>query len=390
MKPPSRKVVFTSIALLSLLVVGVAAAKKPIDEPEPGDADCPPGQHMNPAYVTARVKARLQARVKGLTGAARDAFVTAALLGIPRCVDIDPADPSFDPVDPGTPDAPDSPGHDCPEGYTWDVINHECRPICPPGQRWAPLQKKCVDIVPADDNDVDDITQVVPVPGNFYQVRKGDIFFGGKVNGGDSSNGLSICYMALRRAAYEAATQIGQMDTDEAWAHVNAHASTIKHEIKSLRPYLDVITCSWWNDEAYATWKYVYGKATPGPQGRAIPLNPQNAPNLQLLRSGEAPARNITLGSAGNKPTATKPGSPAIGVNGGWNSYPLLWIPEIDLELYWSSGYATISAEGLRYADGSSRAVPPPWVTIRGITDASGSLSLGTVVGCGPSQRAVT
>lgn len=369
------------VGLLSLLVVAIASAS---DKPQ---GACGEGKIPNPA------RARIQELLDAATQPLQRAVLLQQLNALALCVDAmcpdgyhrdvntgecvlttpDSPDPGFDPFDPGTDEPPPDEPTECPPGYRRGVGGRCIRdfdipeaPDTPPGN-------------------VDDILKPVPVPGAFYQVKKDDIFLGTKVSSGTDGKALSICYMALRRAAFEAARQIGELDDDDAWAHVNANAAKLRHEIDALRPYLDVIGCSWWNDESYASWRYAQGEASPNPStGRAISLNPAHAPNLQRLRGTEPPARNVRLGT----PAQSGTGSPTI-ANGQWRRYPLLWIPEIDLELFWSSGFETITAEGLTWDDSSSRAVPPPWVQIRGIFDATGTLAQGTVIGCGPSQKVV-
>ncbi len=343
----------SSVALLLLIGIGVANAK---DKPTAG---CGEGMIKNPA----RARRRAQLVNQGVRGAALEAELAKLDMCVPAtCPDgqhrdeatglcvlntPDDPDPGFDPFDPGT-DDPITPG----------VFQDPNQP----------------------GGDIDDILKPYPEPGNFYQVKKGDIFFGTKVSGGASA--LSICYMALRRAAFLAAKLYGNNLSDSAaLAVVNANASTLKHEGHSLRPYLDIIGCGWWNDENYASWKYAAGKATKAPTGRAISLNPAHAPNLAILRAGGAPARNVRLGTPAQQGT----GSPTI-ANGSWRAYPLLWIPEIDLKVFWDSNFRTITTDGVTYDDGSSRANPPPWITIRKVDDATGTLEQGTVMGCAPSQ----
>lgn len=356
------------------------------DDPNPGfdpwdpgdDDDCPEGMIRNAA--------RLKPLAQGLKGAELE----SELAKYPLCVPIDCPD-GYTRNEYGdciaAPDDPDAPK--CPEGLHWNAHAKACIPKCGPNEFYNAASGKCLPKPDEPTDDVDDIVKPVPVPGNFYQVRKGDIFLGTKVSDGTGSKGLSICYMALRRAAFDASVLAGGMGSEEAWAYVNAHASVIGHEIKSLRPYLDILTCGWWNDETSATWKFVYGKASPGPQGRAIPLNPQNAPNLQRLREHEQPARSITLGKPADKPSKNKPGAPAYSVNESWHSYPLLWISEIDLEAYFNSNFSEITAQGLEWPDGSPRSVPPPWVQALGVFDATGTIAQGTVMGCLDSSKAV-
>jgi hypothetical protein len=383
------------VALLSLLIVGIASASD--DKKDDGnDKDpCGPDDMRNPIYAAAR------ARVinSGLTGSELALALSRIPLCVPRvcaegyyrdeatgaCVKSGPTDPKFDPWKPGT--------DDCPEGFIFSKLLQKCVPTdCGAGFH-VDENGDCVpdptDPVDPVDPGIDYIVRPVPVPGNFYQVKKGDIFFGKKIakSGADA---LSICYMALRRAAYEAARIHGDLDEQSAWGYVNANASRLAHEIHALRPYLDIIGCGWWNDEVNASWRYKQGKATPAPTGRAISLNPIAAPNLARMRGGQPPARNVRLG----KPSEKGDGSPSI-ADGSWRNYPLVWIPEIDLALLWQGLEAGgslrdyITAEGLTWDDGSSRAVPPPWVQALGIFDATGTLQQGTVMGCGPSQKAV-
>lgn len=371
----------SSVALLLLLGIVVAAKADDGDDTD----KCPDGMMPNPKL--AELRAAMQ--VAGNT----EAQISATLAKLPQCVPVtcpdgyhrapngdcikntpDDPDPGFDPYDPGT-------DHNCPPGERWSLHDRKCVPACGPGQFWDEAAGECRDKPPG--GDIDDILKPVPVPGALYQVKKGDLFFGTKIS--DGSAGLSICYMALRRAAFEAAKLYGNNLSDQAaWAFVKAHAQTLKHEIHALRPYLDILECSWWNDEIYASWRYAQGKATPSPTGRAISLNPAHAPNLAIMRNGGAPARNVRLGKPSDKGT----GSPTI-ANGSWREYPLLWIPEIDLAKFWESQFHTITAEGVVYDDSSSRAVPPPWIQIRGVDDATGTLTQGTVMGCGVSQKAV-
>lgn len=287
--------------------------------------------------------------------------------------------PGFDPWDPGS-DKPDEPsddpvapkGDECPAGFEFRYEN------LPNG---AGRVRTCVPIDVGPPKKIDDIIKIVPVPGSFYQVRKGDIFLGKKVSAGDGN--LSICYMALRRAAHDAAMLHGGLSDADAWKYVNSHSSTIGSEKDSLRPYLALLECGWWNDEVYGSWKYTQGKATPNAHGRAIGLNPQHAPNLDRMRAGQAPARNVPLGS----PTDKGKG-PAIGVNKAWHEYPALWIPEIDLKAYYESGLKTIITAGT-WSDGSDRSSPPPEVADRGVDDVSHTVASGTTFGCGSGSMEV-
>lgn len=373
----------TSVALLLLIGIGIASAK---DKPK-SDA-CPDGMMPNPKLGELR-------KVMEAAGNSEEDIV-ATLAKLPQCVPVtcpegyhrapngdcvkntpeDP-DPGFDPYDPGA--------DKCPDGMRWSVHDRKCVPICGPDEFYSSAADACVPKPDPGGGDIDDILKPYPQPGAFYQVKKGDLFFGTHLGGANGPN--SICYYALRRAAFQAAKLYGDNLSDTAaMAVVNANASTLKHEIHSLRPYLEIIGCGWWNDGVNASYRYAAGKVTKNPQtGRGIELDPQMAPNLDRMRAGQAPARNVIVGHP-----ADQGKGPAYGTNKTWRSYPLLWIPEIDLKVFWDSGFKTITAEGVVYDDGSSRANPPPWVQIRGIDDVTGTLFPGMQLGCGVSQKAMT
>lgn len=361
-----------------------ACVKDTPDDPSPGFDPWDPGDNVcGEGMVRNALILKVLAQMPA--GPERDAEIAK----YPKCVPAECPD-GYHRDEYGNCIANPSDGPKCPEGMRWDALRRECVPRCGPNEIYHSASGTCLPKPDAPTDDVDDIVKPVPVGGNFYQVRKGDIFLGTKISSGGAGKGLSICYMALRRAAFDSCVLVGGMSSDEAWAYVNSHASIIGHEIKSLRPYLDILTCSWWNDECYATWKFTYGKASAGPQGRALPLNPQNAPNLARLRVHDQPARNITLGKPSDKPSKNKPGSAAYGFDNSWRSYPLLWISEIDLEKFFNSGFNEITAQGLEWDDGSPRSVPPPWVQALGVLDVTGTLVQGTMMGCLGSSREVS
>lgn len=286
---------------------------------------------------------------------------------------------------------------DCPEGMAWDPERAEC--VAPPNwDRPDPKRVKPGDVpddpepprVPVNDPDeIDDIIKPIPVPGYFYQVRKGDIFLGTKVT--DGSAGLSICYFALRRVLHDAAMVFLEITDDQAWQLVNNKqaplGARIRSEKNALRPMLDHILCSWMNDGAYASWKYGPTNV-PGPHGRAIGLVPQHAPNQSRLRAGEPMARNVRWGKPDQKLTGA-----AFGVNESWREYPFLWIPSVNLERFWASangsGPLELTAADESWRDGASKASPPSWVQELGIEDFTGTMSTGTTLGCGLGKNEV-
>lgn len=189
-----------------------------------------------------------------------------------------------------------------------------------------------------------------PRVGHYYQVAHGDTLLG----------------TAPRSIVYQALLAFG----GEAIAKVPA---------KRLA-YLDLILCSGWNDYLYGTFGYGSG-AHPGPHGRSIRMLRYHSDNRARLLAGAAPWRNIGIGAPGDGGKGT--GRPLE--SGRAEAFEYLWLPEISTQAIQANG--SITTEGVRWADGSSKINPPPEVVDIGI-ETSRDPGLSTY-GCREGQIAL-
>lgn len=186
-----------------------------------------------------------------------------------------------------------------------------------------------------------------PLPGHFYQVRRGDAFLG--------RDGIA------GQAIYNAALAAGASDAQARWLRDRG----------ALRlQYLDAILCSGWNDALYGTWGFGR-KAHAGPHGRSIRLLPMHADNRARIIRGEPPLRNIQLqtpadtGKGTAKPLRTDAG----------RAFEYLWLPPLDPD---ALEQGVIQTEGIAWDNGDPGYWPPPDVTDLGV---AGEIGL-TVSGC--------
>lgn len=194
-----------------------------------------------------------------------------------------------------------------------------------------PPPRAAVDLGPALP-DVDALERIRPTVGAFYQVRKGDTFFG--------RGPQAIAYNAL----VDFARGIG-MGEEEAASFARAHRVQ----------YVDLILCSGWNDLLYGTWGYG-SKAHAGPHGRSIRLIPKHADNRDRLSRGEPPLRVIQMRTPSDKRRGNAGAVDRAYVDG----YEYLWLPGLNPEE--AASRRVLTAEGAAWPDGSSVMNPPPEV----------------------------
>lgn len=191
-----------------------------------------------------------------------------------------------------------------------------------------------------------------PGPARLYPVKYGDTF--GGTNGTNS-----IAYRYLLSAGYLAAKEVGNRPDQEAQQFARSVAQTAGNRSKAI----EIIQCCGWNDLLYGTYGWAEGKASPTSTGRAIRLLPQHSDVLSALENLDIPLRNIALGNPSDKGKGN-----AVGVSAGeGGSFELLWLPGLDLDALWSSGGKTVQVGG-EWPDGTSEALPPPWVQALGAT----------------------
>ncbi len=181
----------------------------------------------------------------------------------------------------------------------------------------------------------------------FYPVVEGDRF-------GGTSSKHSIAYRFLLSEAFLAARDLGGLGEDEAITWAVAVAKQDKIRLACI----ELIQCSGWNDAMYGANPVSQSHASA--HGRSILLRPVHGPTGGLLALGKTPFRNVTLG-----------GNPA---DDDERHYEMLWMPGIDRALLWDSGGIVVSTMSMVWADGTSKANPPPWVMALGMEDTSGAL----------------
>ena len=187
----------------------------------------------------------------------------------------------------------------------------------------------------------------LPLVGRFYQVLRADSFLGG--------DGLiaQALYQATLRAAL-----------DKGWSNAKAstRAQVLASDGKARLAYLNIIQCSPWNDALYGTWGY--GKhALPSAHGRAIRMIAQHDRVYDRLADGQAPIRTLDRGTPKDKGKGT--------ATGAGESYELLWLPPLRSDALLDSRRARqVVADGLVWADGSTKYNPPPSVQALGVDNA--------------------
>jgi len=154
------------------------------------------------------------------------------------------------------------------------------------------------------------------------------------------------------------AAQSKGWSTDKA----QSRAAALAADAKARVAYLDIIQCGAWNDALYGTWGY--GKsAMPSSHGRAIRLVPRHDRVYDRLIDGQAPIRTIALGVPADKGTGS-----ATGIG---DAYELLWLPPLRVDALLDVNRSRqVVADGLVWADGSSKYSPPPSVQALGILHA--------------------
>lgn len=234
---------------------------------------------------------------------------------VPTPGDIDPQV-----VVPQTPTVPDKPG-----------------PVAPVGP--TPFEPG-----PGEDPPLPSIIAENPTPATYYRVRFGDTFLG---NDG-------IAARLIFNAAIRAAQTHGGLDAQAA----AAWAQSIADAPENRAMVTEFITCrAPTNDFLYGTHGYQKGVAIPSKKTwRAIRLLPRHADNLERLAAGQRVMRNIQFGDPSD------PGSgDSQGADASLQNLEQLWMPGLDLQRLWDTGGAEIRIGGT-WADGSSKAYPPPWV----------------------------
>jgi hypothetical protein len=189
-----------------------------------------------------------------------------------------------------------------------------------------------------------------PMPETFYEIEVGDRFLGENT---DSSHG--IVYSVLLSAAYAAAIEVGGVGPSAA----QQFALSVATNVNARLDYLDLIYCSPWNDSLYGTYGYdvdLIGSFD-SPAGRSIRLLPVHYDNFERISQGLAPRRNVRLGTLENK--GDRSGTP---MDENQNSFELLWLPGLNLNVLWESQGETITTQGLTWEDGSNKLMPPPVV----------------------------
>lgn len=199
-------------------------------------------------------------------------------------------------------------------------------------------------VIPPAPIAVEELEDVYPTPGRFYQVRQGDFF-----NGTNPDH--SIVYRALLSAGYLAAKNLGGFDDEAA----SAYARSVANNSAARAIYRKMILCVPFNDENYST--YGYGpNAAVGPHGRGIRLVPVHADNRARLADGLPAMRLITLGKPSDEGNLLHTGS--------GDDYEYLWLPALNLSKLWAGGSwdDRITSDGVTWEDGSSQFNPPPEV----------------------------
>lgn len=193
-----------------------------------------------------------------------------------------------------------------------------------------------------------------PSGGRFYQVRKGDTLLGTNRNTG-------IVYRWLLGEAYKAATEIGGLDPDAArsWATQTARNKAVRTAAYNW------LVCGPFNDVNFGTYGFdasIIG--VPGPHGKSFRLLPIHGDVRGAIASGEAPQRNVELGT----PETLGDGrAGAIWRELGRN-LEYLWMPPLDLTALWESRLVRVDPQPwpTDVPAWQSRINPPPQVMALG------------------------
>lgn len=259
--------------------------------------------------------------------------------------------------------------------------------VCPPRSRWDAELGRCVvgaclppnmldrngrcitmdgpivepppPVIDPDPTDIDELVDDYPTDGKLFQVSSGYIFSGVP----SASNGKRILYNAVaQRAFLVARDELGMSE-----AAASTWARDVARNQENRAAMMRGIMREPWNDQLYGTFGYKSGVASPDAcTKRAIRLLPQNADNVDRLRSNQAPIRSIQFGSpnaAGNGNAYAAPGAPT-------GHLELLWINPIDVDHLKATKQVRILMTG-----------PPEWIRELGIENRSNAPA-GTVWGC--------
>ncbi len=195
--------------------------------------------------------------------------------------------------------------------------------------------------------DMPALTRAAPTPGYFYQVRPGDRFMGDD----------GVIARALHQAVIHAARAKGWSE-----ARMFAHATALAADIKARLAYLSIVQCGPWNDAMYGTWGYA-AEDVPAAHGRAIRLIARHDRVYDRLVDGQAPIRTLDRSTPADKGTGM--------ATGAGDMLELLWLPPLRSDALLDANRSRqVVAEGLVWADNSSKYNPPPSVVALGITNA--------------------
>lgn len=264
------------------------------------------------------------------------------------------------------------PPPDCPSGKKalwfpvekeWGCVDEDTPVVdeeCPDGYVWNASLKKCVVTVKPVIEDPNDYIKTYPTGRNFYQVVQGDIAYG--------TSQHSIVYRYLLTEGYLAAKEQGLSDED-----AGEFSKIIAKNADNRIAAWNLITCA--NEAWYGTYGYnPEFEPDPGPNGLAIRLVPQHADNLSRLINNKTLARCIKLGTKAKKGDGS-----GVRVNNTCHSFELLWMPGINREELYTSvnlttGRTTLTTNGMKWPDGSTMGLPPPFIIDKGATFFTGSV----------------
>lgn len=191
------------------------------------------------------------------------------------------------------------------------------------------------------------LTRAVPTPGYFYQVVAAERFLGDD----------GILARALYQAVLDAAKAKGWSTTK-----AKARAAALAADVKARVTYLSIVQCGPWNDAMYGTWGYS-DQDLPAAHGRAIRLIARHDRVYERLADGQAPIRTLDRGAPADKGKGT--------ATGAGDMPELLWLPALRSDALLDANRSRqVVAEGLVWADGSSKYNPPPAVQELGIENA--------------------
>lgn len=191
------------------------------------------------------------------------------------------------------------------------------------------------------------LTRAIPTPGYFYQAIEGERFLGDD----------GILARALYQAVLDAAKAKG-WSTNKA----QARAAALAADVKARVAYLSIVQCGPWNDAMYGTWGYGEHDLAAA-HGRAIRLIARHDRVYDRLAEGQAPIRTLDRGVPSDKGKGT--------ATGAGDMPELLWLPPLRSDALLDANRSRqVVAEGLVWADGSSKYNPPPAVQELGIENA--------------------